>query len=146
MNHVLRELKKNVTWLETTTSKNLSKSVRYFYVPRSGYGESNFSSNVIGSFIDETEQNENDSLINTSKFYEWKLLDTENVVCPPSAASVLVLVCVTSTKKTKQKRKRHKISNNANEISDSDTENGLVLPEDEENANSEEGDYYLCIS
>jgi len=141
MNHVLREFKKNLTWLETSTSKSSSKSVRYFYIPRTEYGESDVSNNVIGCSADplQLEKNKDDSLINTLKFYEWKWSDTNLTVCPPSAASVLILVSVTSTKKTKQKRKRHENPNKANEISDSDTDNELVVPEDEENTNSEEG-------
>jgi len=139
---VLREFKTHLSWSWLSSSNNLPISVRYFYVPRTKYGETSFdcvSNNIISGSNDPLQlRKKHDSSLNNLMFYEWQVPDTDSVICPPSAACILIVVSVTSTK-NKQKRKRYQHLNMGNEHSDSDADNGFVVPQNEENINTEEG-------
>lgn len=116
-------------------------SVRYFYVPQIPYGKSNddcVSNNILSSSVDPLQLKQYDILTSDLKFYEWQITDVNSVICPPSAACVLIIVSVTSKIKTLDKRKQQNRKIEI-ELSDSDTDNGLFVPEDEENINSDEG-------
>jgi hypothetical protein len=144
---VLRELKTHLSWFGTSTSNNLTISIRYFYIPRTQYGQSrtgDISSNIIIGSTDplQLEPKPNNDLMNNLVFYEWQITDTNTIIFPPAAACVLIIASVISLKRIKQKRKQHNQNRNKdNELSDSDTDNGFIVPEDEENTNSEEGKY-----
>lgn len=139
---MLREFKTHLSWSWLSSSNDLPISIRYFYVPRSKYGDTafdNVSNNIISGSTDPLQlRKKHDSSLNNVMFYEWQEPDTDLIVCPPSAACVLIVVSVTSTK-NKQKRKRHQHLNMGNEHSDSDADNGLVVTQNHENINSEEG-------
>lgn len=138
MNHVLREFRTHLSWFGVSTSSSLS--IRYFYVPRSQYGKSkdSVSSNIISCSTDplQLEKKSDDSSTNNLMFYEWKVSDTNLGSYPPSASCVLIVV--SSLKKNKEKHK-HQIQNRDNECSDSYSDDGLVVPEDEEKTNCDEG-------
>lgn len=139
MNHVLREFRTHLSWFGVSTSSSLS--IRYFYIPRSQYGKSKdfVSSNIISCSTDplQLEHKSDDSSTNNLMFYEWKISDNNSVSYPPPASCVLIVV--SSLKKIKEKHKQHQIQNRDNECSDSYSDDGLVLPEDEEKTNYDEG-------
>lgn len=141
ISHVLREFKTHLSWFGISTSNNSSVSVRYFYVPRiqyDKYTDKFVSNNIITTSVDPLQLKQYDALTSDLKFYEWQISDNHPIICPPSAACVLIIVSVTSKIKTNQNHKQQyrKIEI---ELSDSDTDNGLFVPEDEENKNSEDG-------
>jgi len=117
-------------------------SIRYFYVPRTKYGDTPVdcvNNNIISGSTDPLQLGKNhDSSLNNLMFYEWEVPDTDSIVCPPCAACILIVVSVTTTK-NKQKRKRHQHLNMGNEHSDSDADNGFIVSENHENINTEEG-------
>lgn len=147
MDHVLREFKTHLSWSGTFTSNKVTTlSVRYFYVPNTQYGQSTADcgcTNIISDSPDplQLKQKQNELLLNNLIFYEWNISNTDSVICPPSAACVLIVVTVTSKKNTRQRRKRSQNQNKDIELSDSDSDNGVIVPEDEENVKSEEGIY-----
>ncbi|VVC31045.1 Hypothetical protein CINCED_3A015141 [Cinara cedri] len=158
INHVLREFKTHLSWLESSTSNNLTISERYFYVPYTQYHKSSdecVGGNPFINLLDpfQLEQRQDITSTNNPMFYEWKIPDNElvfiktepQVVCPPSVASVLIIVSVTSTMKTKQKQHTQLHNRNIDEeLSDSDTDNGVV-PEVEKKSNHSEDDFMKMI-
>lgn len=108
------------------------------------YGESDdISNNVICGSSDplELEQKQDNSLINNLVFYEWQISNNNSTICPPSAACILIIVSMSAPKK----HKHHKNQNRDNELSDSDTDNGLNIPDDE-NTNSEESNVFCLLT
>lgn len=148
INHVLREFKTHLSWFGTSISKSLSVSTRYFYIPRTGYSESDYiSNNIICGSPDplQLEQKHNDLLINNLLFNEWQISNNNSTLCPPSAACILIVVSVSAPKKPIAKCKRPQNRKKDNELNDSDTDNGLNAPEDEENTNSDESNIYYVF-
>lgn len=139
---MLREFKTHLSWSWLSSSNKLPISIRYFYVPRTKYGETSddcVSNNLISGSNNPLQLGKkHDPSLKNLMFYEWQIPDASSVVCPPSAACVLIVVSVTSNK-NKQKRKRHQNLNMENEHSDSDVDNNIVVPENPENINTEEG-------
>lgn len=141
INHILREFKTHLSWFGISTSNNSHVSVRYFYVPRLQYGkytDEYIQNNIITTSIDPLQLKHYDDLTDDLKFFEWTISDTHSIICPPSAACVLIIVSVTSKIKSKQNYKEQ-YQKSEIELSDSDTDNGLFVPEDEECKNNEEG-------
>lgn len=144
INHVLREFKAHMSWFKTSESKSLPISIRYFYIPWTLYGQSKtdcVSSNIISGSTDplQLEQKQDDCVTNNCIFNEWQIPNSDSdIICPPSAACVLIIVTVTSKKKKKHISKQHQ-NEKRDSHSESDTDNGNIVPEDEENTNSEEG-------
>lgn len=141
---MLREFKAHLSWFKNSESNNLPISIRYFYISRMEYGQSKtdcINSNIISCSTDPLllEQIQDDSLMNNFMFKEWHISSIDSVICPPSAACVLIIVSVTSIKKTKHKRRKQQ-NENKDSHSESDTDS-FVVPDDEENSNSEEGSY-----
>lgn len=145
IDHVLREFKTHLSWFGTlTSSKVTTLSVRYFYVPRTQYGQlSNdcISSNIISNSSDplQLKQKQDNSPTNNLVFYEWQIPNTNLIICPPSAACVLIVVSVTSMKKKIIKHKKQSQAKD-NEPSDSDTDNGVVDFEDKKNTTTKESE------
>lgn len=148
---MLREFKTHLSWFGTSTSNSLAVSIRYFYIPRTQYGQTqngDISSNIIMGSTDplQLEEQPDSHLMNNLVFKEWQITDTESIIVPPAAACILIIASVNSMKKTKQKRKQQNQNRNRdNELSDSDSDNDFIVPEDEENTNSEEGIISLFI-
>lgn len=138
VNHALREFKTHVPWLKISSTNNLPVSVRYFYVPRTQYDQYNpdCMNNIVGGSADplQLKNNQNRFSMSNLEFKEWQISDTN--VRPSSVACFLIIVSVPSLSRTKLKRKRHQAYNKDFEASDSDTDNDLVVPEDEENRNN----------
>lgn len=149
INHVLREFKTHLSWFGTSISKSLSVSVRYFYIPRMEYGESDYiSNNIICGSPDplQLEQKQNNTLINNLLFYEWQISNNNSAICPPSASCILIVVSMSTPKKLKQKCKQNQNRKRDNELNDSDTDNGMNIPDDEENTNSEESNICYLLT
>lgn len=143
---MLREFKTHLSWFESYTSNKVTTlSTRYFYVPSTQYGQpvDGESSNLISDSPDplQLDQKQDNDLKNNLVFYEWKIPNNESVICPPSAACVLIVVSVTYKKKIKQKLCQNQKTDH--EQSDSDTDNAVADHEDEENLISEEGNLFL---
>lgn len=136
VNHALREFKAHVPWLKISSTNNLPVSVRYFYVTRTQYDQYNpdCMNNIVGGSADplQLKNNQNRFSMSNLEFKEWQISD----IRPSSVACFLIIVSVPSLSRTKLKRKRHQAYNKDFEASDSDTDNDLVVPEDEENRNN----------
>lgn len=127
--------------MTSSSNKETTLSTRYFYVPSTQYGQhiiDGESNNILSDSTDPLQLNQKQK--NNLVFYEWQIPNNESIVCPPSAACVLIVVSVTYEKKVKEKlRKKKKINNDLN---GSDSENGVVKLEEKENFSGEEGNLY----
>ncbi|XP_050434218.1 uncharacterized protein LOC126841666 isoform X2 [Adelges cooleyi] len=140
VDHVLREFKTHLSWTGTSTSNGSTLSVRYFYAERTPYGQAKpFSSNLVAGLLDPLQLDDTcaDTVLSDNlTFHEWQpsaAADTVNATC------VLVLVSVATLANSNGEQENHQHrSVRPIKRSDSDTDNGLVVVEDEENAEDNE--------